>query len=186
MKVSLRPTTRDAIIEAAFDVFSRDPSASLSQIADRAGVGRATLHRYFASRDELIRALALLAMNDMDTAAEAACEKANSYSDAFKEMLTALIPLGDRHGFLAREPLDADPEMAQAIERQRREIREMAKEAKDEGLFDQSIPTDWVAQAFDHLLYAAWESVKSGETTHKQAADLAWRTLTIGLNRKKK
>ncbi|MEM6413364.1 MAG: helix-turn-helix domain-containing protein [Pseudomonadota bacterium] len=184
MSNSLRPTTKDAIIEAAFAILSRDPSAALSDIADQAGVGRATLHRHFASRDDLVRALALIAIEEMDDAAEAACENTISYAEAFQNMLTALIPLGDRHGFLAREPIDDDPDIATAFERQQSEMDTMVAEAKAEGLFDKSVPTSWITQAFDHLLYAAWESVKSGETPHQQAADLAWRTLTIGLIRR--
>ncbi|MEM6900571.1 MAG: helix-turn-helix domain-containing protein [Pseudomonadota bacterium] len=182
MTSSIRPSTRDAIVEAAFEIFSRDPSASLSEISDRAGVGRATLHRHFAGRDELVRALALIAIEEMDVAAEAACENATSHAEAFQRMLTALIPLGSRHGFLALEPLDDDPEVSSAFARQQRETYEMVEDAKAEGLFDQNVPTSWITQAFDHLLYAAWESVKAGETTQAQAADLAWRTLTTGLN----
>ncbi|MEM9669622.1 MAG: helix-turn-helix domain-containing protein [Pseudomonadota bacterium] len=183
---SLRPTTRDAIIEAAFDIFSRDPSAALSEISDRAGVGRATLHRHFASRNDLVRALALIAIDEMDAAAEAACANVTSVAEAFQRVLAALIPLGDRHGFLALEPIDNDPEIAAAYARQQRETRDMVEEAKAEGLFNKSVPTGWIIQAFDHLLYAAWENVKAGETTQNQAADLAWRTLTTGLGRRRK
>ena len=184
MAHSLRPKTKDAIIEAAFDVFSRDPSAPLSQVADRAGVGRATLHRHFANRADLVRALALIALDEMEQAADKACEQATSHAEAFRQMLEALIPLGDRHGFLALEPVDNDPEIARTFAQQMQDIREMAESAKQEGFFDPSIPTDWIAQTFDHLIYAAWESVKSGEITHAQAIDLAWRTLTGGLQKR--
>ena len=65
MQKPTRLSAREALIEAAFAVFSRDPSAPLAQVADRAGVGRATLHRYFASRDELVRALTEIAIAEM-------------------------------------------------------------------------------------------------------------------------
>jgi len=181
MNKPLRPTTKDAIIEAAFIVLNNDPSAPLSAIVDHAGIGRATQHRHFTGRHDLIRALALIAIDEMDEAAETACEGAQTYTDAFRKMLSALIPLGDRHGFLAREPLEDDPEIAAAFQRQTQETRAMIEEAKCEGMFDNTVPTEWIVQAFDHLLYAAWKSVKSGKTTHLQAADLAWRTLTTGL-----
>ena len=183
MTSPLRPTARDAIIDAAFDVLGRNRSASLSEVADRAGVGRATLHRHFASRDDLVRTLALIALEEMDEAAEAACESANSYADALRLSLNALIPLGDRYGFLSLEPLDDDPEISAEYERQLNETRDMVEEVKREGVFDQTVPTEWITQVFDHLLYAAWESMKTGKTTHQQAADLAWRTLINGLGK---
>lgn len=186
MKNSIRPSTRDAIIEAAFAVFSKDPSAALSEVATLAGVGRATLHRYFASREDLIRHLAKVANQEMDDAVNAACADVASYSEAARKSLHALIPLGDRYGFLELEPIDDDPEVKAAYARQKRETEEMVDAAKGEGLFDTAIPTSWIVQAYDHLLYAGWESVKAGETTPDQAADLAWRTLTTGLGTVKK
>ena len=53
--------------------------------------------------------------------------------------------------------------------------------AKSEGGFDAAVPTPWIATAFDHLIYAGWGMVIADELTAKQAADLAWRTLTNGV-----
>lgn len=185
MPNSIRPSTHDAIIEAAFAVFSKDPSAALSEVATLAGVGRATLHRHFTSREALIRQLARIANDEMDAAVEAACAPVTSYTEAARKSLQALIPLGDRFGFLALEPIDNDPDLKASYERQKRETEDMVAAAKGEGLFDTSIPTSWIVQAYDHLLFAGWESVKAGETTPDQAADLAWRTLTTGLGKPK-
>ncbi|MEO1015240.1 MAG: helix-turn-helix domain-containing protein [Pseudomonadota bacterium] len=183
MNESLRPSPKDAIIEAAFDVLAEAPGASLADIAARAGVGRATLHRHFAGREDLIRTLALIAIEEMDAAADAACEGVESHGEALRRTLAAIIPLGDRHWFLSREPVDDDPVIAREFERLMRETGELIEAAKSEGVFDEAAPTAWIAQAYDHLIFAAWESVKAGEATHSQAADLAWRTLTIGVGR---
>lgn len=185
MTKSLRLSSRDAIIEAAFAVFSKNPSAALADVAERAGVGRATLHRHFASRDDLMRALSKIAIKEMDDAVELACADATSYSEVARLALQALIPLGDRHGFLALEGETDDPELQAAYAKEQRETAEMVDAAKGEGLFDTSVPTAWIVQAFDHLMYAGWESVKAGETTQDQAAALAWRTLIHGLGRQK-
>lgn len=186
MTNSIRLSSKDAIIEAAFTVFNRDPSASLAQVAELAGVGRATLHRYFASRDGLIRALAHIAIQEMDEAVEIACGNVKSYSEAMHVSLEVLIPLGDRYGFLALEAVEHDPELQDEFTRMRQETEELAEAAKAEGLFDKTVPTSWIVQAYDHLLYAAWESVKADEATQVQAADLAWRTLTSGLGNTKR
>ena len=181
MTNALKLSSREALVEAAFSLLSRDPGASLADIAAAAGVGRATLHRHFAGREELIRALAMIAIAEMDEAAEAACEDAPTNTEALKRCLEVLIPLGDRHGFLAREPLENDPKIRAEFERQLSETWSMVEAAKLEGAFDKIVPTAWIVQAYDHLLYAAWESVNAGEATHAQAAALAWRTLTAGL-----
>ncbi|MEM9627383.1 MAG: TetR/AcrR family transcriptional regulator [Pseudomonadota bacterium] len=177
----IRPNTRDAIIEAAFQTFSGDPGASLADVAERAGVGRATLHRHFKGRDDLMVALAHAAISELDEAVDAATADAESYSEALRISLAAIIPLADRQWFLAHEPVDHNPEIKAAYQRQLGELAEAIDAAKAEGSFSRDIPTGWIVQAFDHLTYAAWESVRAGESTASQAASLAWRTLTTGL-----
>ena len=54
-----RGRTRKAILDAAMTVLADNPAAPLSDIATAAEVGRSTVHRYFAERIDLIRALAL-------------------------------------------------------------------------------------------------------------------------------
>jgi serine phosphatase RsbU (regulator of sigma subunit) len=48
---------RERILEAAQRLLERSPSATLADIAAAAGVARSTLHRRFASRDDLLSAL---------------------------------------------------------------------------------------------------------------------------------
>ncbi|MDQ3577436.1 MAG: TetR/AcrR family transcriptional regulator, partial [Actinomycetota bacterium] len=42
-----RARTRRAILDAAISVLSRNPAASLAEVAEAAQVGRTTVHRYF-------------------------------------------------------------------------------------------------------------------------------------------
>ena len=48
---------RAAILDVAAEVLAADPGASLAEVASRAGLGRATLYRHFASRDALLAAI---------------------------------------------------------------------------------------------------------------------------------
>ena len=177
----IRPSSEEAIIEAAFDVLNNDPGASLATVADVAGVGRATLHRYFSRREDLLSAMARLAVKEMDEVVEAACADVSSYGEALRVTLEVLIPIGDRYSFLALDAIEHDPELQKEFARQRKETDELVEAAKREGVFEKSVPTSWISQAYEMLLFAAWESVKAGELTQTQAANLAWRTLTLGL-----
>lgn len=177
----IRPQTRDAIVEAAFLVFAESPTASLGDVAERAGVGRATLHRHFPGRAELMQALAKIAMQELDAAVAAATINAASYEEGFRLSLEAIIPLANRQYFLAQEGLDADPEVAAAYKASRDALCRDIDMAKAEGVFGQNIPTAWIAEAYENLTYAAWSLVRSGEATPGQAADLAWQTFSRGL-----
>lgn len=181
MSGSNRLSTAEAIVAAGFAVFSRDPSASLSVVAEAAGVGRATLHRYFPSRDNLLGELARIAVLEMDDAVEAACADAQTAADVLEMSLHALVPLADRHGFLGHLTADVDGAHQVEFRRQQSETEEMFEAAKEEGVFDRAVPTSWLVQAHEFLLYAAWESIRTGKATADQAAQLAWRTLRNGL-----
>jgi len=177
----IKLSSRDAILEAAFQVFSRTPTATLADVAAHAGVGRATLHRHFASRSDLLVALTHVALQELDEAVAEATVNASSHGEGLRLALEAIIPLADRQGFLALEPVDQDPAVAKALERQRSETRAEIDAAKREGVFARDVPTLWIAEAYDALIYAGWAMVRSGEATPRQAAAFAWRTLTSGL-----
>ncbi|MBO9407178.1 TetR/AcrR family transcriptional regulator [Shimia sp. R9_1] len=174
--------TDTKIIEAGFTVFSANPTATLQDVADEAGIGRATLHRHYKGREELMAALAMAAMKELDAAIEAKTQDAESHTEALRLSLEAMIPLADRQMFLANEPLDHVPEVLAAYTRQLEELAEAVEAAKAEGGFDAAVPTAWIVQAFETLTYAAWAVVRDGDATAEEAAALTWRTLTSGLS----
>ncbi len=177
---TIRPTTLEAIIEAAFACLNADPTTTLAEIAQSAGVGRATLHRHFKGRADLVQALADRALAETAQAAERAAA-ATSYTQALRRIMRAMIELGDRHWFLAQETTARSDRSAEEHARQRGEFLDLMLSAAKEGAFDQALPQAWVEQVYDHLIHAAWEMVRGKEATVNQAAELAWTTFVGGL-----
>lgn len=173
-------STEAHILEAAFAVFSQNPGASLADVAKQAGVGRATLHRHFSGRDDLIVALTLTAARELDEAVQEATRDCETYTQALEVALGAILPLAARHMFLATEPAANNPRVAEVYASQTRDLTRDIDMAKAEGAFDPHIPTEWIVQAYENLIYAGWAMVAAGDATPKQAAALAWRTLTQG------
>lgn len=98
----IRPLRKDAadrraaLLRAAAEVFAEDGiDTPLDRIAERAGVGRATLYRNFASRTEI--ALAVL-MDEVDALGDRFA--APETSDAFLDFLTALSATLERNAAL--------------------------------------------------------------------------------------
>ena len=174
-------SSRNALLNAAFDVFSQNPGASLSDVAYAAGVGRATLHRHFAGREDLMVALTLVAAEELEAAVEEAVKDCTTYTEALRVALTAMLPLASRHMFLATDAAQSDPRVTQTYAKQTRALADDIEAARAEGTFAPDIPTAWIVEAYENLLYAGWAMVVAGEATPRQAADLAWRTFTQGL-----
>lgn len=170
-----------SILNAAFDLFSQNPGASLAEVAAHAGVGRATLHRHFAGRADLVAEMALVASQELNAAVDEATRDCETYTEGLRVAFRAMLPLAQRYMFLATEPVDQDPRVAAAYAAETAELLNDVEQAKAEGTFDPSIPSIWIAQAYENLLYAAWTMIATQEATPNQAADLAWRTLTQGM-----
>lgn len=153
----------------------------MESIAEGAGVGRATLHRHFGSRQDLIRELAWMAIRDND-AAVASIEWGTTASEMLLATLEAIVPLGDRFHFLSKE-LDvfAEDELAGQLQRQLRELEELVAALKTEGAIAPDVPTAWVVATIDSLIYSAWHAVQQGTIAPRDAPQLVYRTVLQGL-----
>ncbi|NER37861.1 MAG: TetR/AcrR family transcriptional regulator [Oscillatoria sp. SIO1A7] len=182
MSDSTKNTSKQALIESAVATLAQNPGASLSEIAARAGVGRATLYRYFPSRDVLVRELALEAIEAIDRVTAGISQNLSS-QDALLALLEGVVPLGDRFHFLVSESSAYnDPDVAAAYDRQMQELDDFVTILKQDGAIALDVPNAWVTAAIDALIWAAWSSVQMGDIARKDAALLVYRTLLKGLS----
>ena len=90
--------SEQSIIEASIQTLLINPSASMSEIASAAGVGRATLYRHFESREALIEKLILLSVEELSVAAKQIQHL--SGREAIEAYIDVKMPLADRFHFL--------------------------------------------------------------------------------------
>jgi len=172
---------RRALMDSAATLMADNPGITFMEIAKNAGIGRATLYRHFSSREELIRALSLEAVQAVDKASEGIMEKATSFADAILMSLEAVIPLGNRYYFLTRLPELEDEEVLAHTSRHNAELLYLIKEAQKEGSIDSAVPAKWAATLFDSLVYSTWTLQKLGEISEEQLHQLARDTLIKSL-----
>lgn len=174
---------REAILDAAIDVLGRNPGASLSKVAVRAGVGRASLHRHFPARDDLVAAVIRRCMEETDAATAAAVQDAGSARDTLSRVLKAVIPLGDRYHFLASLS-SADAELRARYEAELEWLTGLIDSLKKEGVIAPEVPLTWAAANIDAQIWIAWSEVAAGRLAAADAADLAFHTLLEGLGKR--
>ncbi|PHR60652.1 MAG: hypothetical protein COA43_05755 [Robiginitomaculum sp.] len=181
----LRLPAHEAIIEAGFQIWSQNPRASLAEIALAAGVGRATLHRHFKGRDDLMHALATRSVEEIGHIANQAAKGAWSYTIAMEKVFYALVASGERHWFLMRGDVERFPDIKAQLEQQNIEFMDVIRRAQKEGLFPVSCPIAWVMQSYDLMVYGAWQMVRDEHATSQQASKLAWHMFKAGLKKAK-
>ena len=83
---------RARILRAARQVYEDEgPDAPLNEIADRAGVGIATLYRHFPSRGALVRAVAVEVMESLYEAAKDAAQRESDPVEALRGFMHAAL-----------------------------------------------------------------------------------------------
>jgi AcrR family transcriptional regulator len=84
----------ERILEAALEVFSADQRAPMSAVAERAGVGQASLYRRYPSRHALLSRVCDRGMTRMRDAARAALRAPGDPWDAFSGFLRWYLESG--------------------------------------------------------------------------------------------
>lgn len=182
MKTPKKTATRTALLDAAAVTLAKNPGASLNEIAAAARVGRATLYRYFATREALLHDLALEAIRQTREAITPIRAQGLSGKETLRQVVAALIPLGDRFHFLMSElAVYGDPEVSAAYQSHFQTLVELVEAVKAEEGFAREVPTAWGVAAIDALIWAAWSSVEEGYIARRDAAPLVFRTLFEGL-----
>jgi AcrR family transcriptional regulator len=94
---------REQLVEAARAVIEEyGPEALTGQIADRAGLARPNVYRYFAGKDELALAVARSAYHELRTEILARMDRCATTMDVIRTPIAAQVIWADRHPNLYR------------------------------------------------------------------------------------
>ena len=173
-----RSRTRKAILDAAMSVLAEHPAASLGDIASAAEVGRSTLHRYFAERSDLLRALARHVHQLSNAAIEHAEPDCGPPVQALRRVVECQLDLGPIVPFIYNEPtIIADPELVALLDTGDEVIVDVLNRASTRG---SAGPPDWPRLVFWALLEAGYEAVKRNSAPRVQIVDAIMASLTEG------
>jgi len=175
---STRSRTRRAILDAAVKLLSKDITASLSDIATEAGVGRTTVHRYFPERADLVKAigddtleqiaaLTVRANLDEGTATEALSRLCQEYFE-LAEVLTLLFNEPNLMSSAEwTDPTDTD-----------QDIDALFKRGVADGEFGDHITPEWGVHLLWSLLHAGWSHIEQNGASKHDALTRTIATLT--------
>ncbi|WP_346113858.1 helix-turn-helix domain-containing protein [Nonomuraea maheshkhaliensis] len=142
------------ILEAAERVLSRNPAASMEQIAEAAGVARTTVHRRFASREALVEAMARWATRQFAEAVDAACPENAPPLVALYQATANVLRVKIDWGFTMRV-MDADPEAGKVHAEIAERCERLLIRARDAGVLRADADLDWSRRVFYALLHEA-------------------------------
>ncbi len=160
-------------------MLASDPSASLADVARRAGLGRATLYRHFPSREALRDAIRQEALARAEAVLAGAGLDDLTPREGVRRAAEALVPLGMRFRVLLAEGADVDPEFVAARDRVLAPLLGLVGRVSAER--GGSVNPAWAGMVTTTLLVTAARAADAGVIAPEEAADLVARTLFEGL-----
>ncbi len=111
LRQTLQQRVAAAILDGAAQIFAvHGEQASMHDVAEAAGVARATVYRYFPNRESLLEALARAAVSDVDARLASARIDEVTPEEGIARAVRALVDVGSSFVLLARDRLRSDPE----------------------------------------------------------------------------
>lgn len=179
---SRQQRTKEKMLDLATYILAKKPQASITEIAEAIGVGRATLFRYFKSRKQLIHELVVASDQKLEQATMPILAKKLNALDTLEEFIKVLVPLGASFHFLNSEYIYAEaPDIEDLYRNQLNRLKNLAKKLKEEGIVAPDIPLAWVAAVLDNLIYTAWITVSAGDIAPNDAPRLVLLSFLNGL-----
>jgi AcrR family transcriptional regulator len=152
---------RERLLSAAADVFARHGlDAPMSEVAEAAGAGVASVYRCFPSKQELLANLVTRRMDEIAAVAVEAIERPGDRWSALIEMLAAVVGRQSADNFLgeARVTVEDFPDVVASTARATEAIDQLLAAARAEGRLRPD------ATALDlRLLFAATRAAKRVE-----------------------
>lgn len=174
---------RGSLLDIATEVLLDDPAATLATVARAAGIGRTTLHKQYATRDDLLVAVAHRALDVTEQAIAPDGDDPEAAVDGgLRRLVDELVPAGAQLSFLFRQPsLDRDAEITARLGTLDEPILAVVHRAQAAGALGRQLPDWWVVETIYALVYQAWNSIRGGRLAPLDATDVVLRTLTAGL-----
>jgi AcrR family transcriptional regulator len=165
----------EAILDAATRTLAANPRASMQEVAEAAGVHRATVHRHFAMRDDLLAALqeralqrTLALVQDPEIARRPA-------GDALAHLTRALLEAGDRERtWRISPPFGAGQPITDEF---RAPLLELFHRGQREGALREDLPARVLASVWGGLLLSQLNLLAIGEIDLDGAVDVVSRLL---------
>jgi TetR/AcrR family transcriptional regulator, mexCD-oprJ operon repressor len=173
------------IVEVAARLLGENPNVGMGEVGLAAGVSRATVYRHFPTREALIGAIEVQAVEQSERALLACRLDEGSATDALQRLCTAWLDVAERYAMaqIATQPgLTVDPRAREQRSRILGDpLRALIERGQAAGDFSPALPTEWAVRVFGALLLAGARAVADGTLTHDEAPRAVFHSLHEGL-----
>ena len=167
-----------AILDAALVTLSRDPEASVSEIAKAAGVGRVTLYGHFPNRTDLVDAAFARAIDEGHAALDGV-DLTGEPGQALTRLIQSSWVLVNRSRalLLAAQGVLPPGRIRELHAGPMERVQRLVERGQSEGTFRTDLPTSWLVGVMHSVMHHAADEINAGRLTADKAA--AFITATV-------
>ncbi|WP_137990459.1 TetR/AcrR family transcriptional regulator [Streptomyces vilmorinianum] len=175
---------RTQVLRAAAALLSRKSTATMDEVARAAGIGRATLHRHFAGRDALVRALEEMGIQEFEAALDAANLHEGPADEALRRLIAESEPCAQLLAFLVTEnQLFEGDQVNEGWARLDARVSALFRRGQEEGTFRIDLSPAWLTEALYGLIGTCAWSVMDGRVAAKDFQYMITELLLGGARR---
>ena len=179
---------REDILGAAQRQLNRDPGSSMAVVAKAAGVGRATLHRYFATREALLTEIGVRSLDrwesrlrDRQVAATIASGDAARIAGCLRGLVDDFVADAEDFGFaLTDSYMCTEPELVRRADRLFAQEIEFYAAAQAAGVLRADVPPRWIGHSMYGQLVAARDAMREGDVARRDVDALVLTAFLTG------
>ncbi|MEU5437082.1 helix-turn-helix domain-containing protein [Streptomyces sp. NPDC020719] len=159
---------REQVLRTAAALLSRKSTATMDEVARAAGIGRATLHRHFAGRDALVRALENRGIEQFEAALDAARLDEGPAADGLRRLVAEVEPGAGLLAFLVTEnQLFEGDTMNEGWARLDARVSALFRRGQEQGEFRIDLTPAWLTEALYGLIGTGAWAVQDGRVAAK-------------------
>jgi len=168
-----RPGVRRDILEAAASVIAgRGRAVSMAEIAAAAGIGRATLYRYYPTREALVTGLMLDALDQVAQGIAAAELDTVDVREGVARLGRAFLGTATRYAALIQFGIDKDDKPAGLEEKLTGPVRDLLRRGVESGELRDDVPLELHFELLTGLFERALGLVLAGRLPAERASAL--------------
>jgi TetR/AcrR family transcriptional repressor of mexCD-oprJ operon len=167
----LRDRTAAAIIDSAAALLAeRGGAASMEDIATAAGIGRATLYRYFRNREELLEAMAAASVRELAARIAEAHLEAVPFDEAVARLARGIIATGSKYVALNTDGTRRSSSYPDIQLKVLDPMRALFRRAAADGTLRADLPPDVLVDLFSGLVTGALDATTTGRRGIEETA----------------